>query len=96
MINNAKYIWPSDGPHDVNKVGSLHYMIVRYEEDKERSSLAFLYGNDWRTEQQKATTAFERGITIIASPAKGASRPLVGILLLMKRRTRIRSQYKGT
>jgi hypothetical protein len=87
MIDNAKYIWTSDWPHDENKAGSLYYTIIGNEGDKERFSVAFLYGHDWRTEHQKATTSFERGITIIASPAKGYSRHLRGSSVLMKRRT---------
>jgi hypothetical protein len=87
MIDNAKYIWTSDWPHDESKVGSLYYIIIGNEVDKDKFSVAFLYGHDWRTEHQKATTAFERGITIIARPAKGDSRPLAGITALMKRRT---------
>jgi len=87
MIDNAKYVWTSDWPHDENKVGSLYYNILGNGEDKGKFSVAFLYGLDWRAEHQKVTTAFERGVTIIASPAKGDSRPLVGIPVLMKRRT---------
>lgn len=78
MIDNAKYVWTSDWPHDENKVGSLSYTIIGNGDDKERFSISFLYGLDWRTEQQKATTAFRRGITVIASPAKGDSRPKSG------------------
>ena len=87
MIDDAKYIFTSDWPHNENKVGSLYYTIIGNEEDEDRFRVAFLYGHDWRTEHQKATTSFERGITIIASPAKGDSRPLVRIPVLMKRRT---------
>jgi hypothetical protein len=87
MEDNAKYIWTSDWPHNENKVGSLSYSILGDNEGKGIFSVAFLYGNDWRTEHQKATTAFERGITIIASPAKGDYRPLIGTPVLIKRRT---------
>lgn len=87
MIDNAKHIWTSDGPHDENKAGPLYYTIVGNEGDKESTSVAFLHGHDWRTESPKNTTSFERAVTIIASPAKGYSRHRLGISLLMKRRT---------
>lgn len=87
MIDNAKYIWTSDWPHDENKVGALSYTILGNKGDQGKFLVSFLYGNDWRTEHQKATTAFERGITIIASPAKGNPRSLAGIPVLIKRRT---------
>lgn len=79
MVDNAKYIYTRDWPHDEKKVGSLSYSIIgREKEGKGTFAIAFLYGNDWRTEQQKLTTAFERGVTIIVSPAKGNTTTSIG------------------